>query len=123
MKLKFLTYFDYLLIFFVMVLSALGLAFIYSSGFNSDGLLVSNEYKKQIVWISVGFVIMIATTLIDYRKIKRFTPYAYIGIIIILILTFFFGRKVKGARSWIGIGELGIQPSELGKIIFVLLLA
>ncbi len=123
MKLKFLTYFDYLLIFFVMVLSALGLAFIYSSGFNSDGLLVSNEYKKQIVWISVGFVIMIATTLIDYRKIKRFTPYAYIGIIIILILTFFFGRKVKGARSWIGIGELGIQPSELGKIIFVLFLA
>jgi rod shape determining protein RodA len=40
-----------------------------------------------------------------------------------LLFTCFFGKVVNGARSWLGFGSLGIQPSEFGKIVFILFLA
>ena len=123
MKNKFLAMFDYLLILVVLILVALGVLFIYSSSINSEGVSVTNEYIKQIIWASIGFVIMIFVTLYDYRKTESFTPYLYIFLIILLIYTRIFGRYVNGAKSWIGIGEFGVQPSEFGKIFFILFLA
>lgn len=123
MKNKFLAMFDYILILVVLILVALGVLFIYSSSINSEGVSVTNEYIKQIIWASIGFVIMIFVTLYDYRKTESFTPYLYIFLIILLIYTRIFGRYVNGAKSWIGIGEFGVQPSEFGKIFFILFLA
>ena len=123
MKNKFLAMFDYLLILVVLILVALGVLFIYSSSINSEGVSVTNEYVKQIIWASIGFVIMIFVTLYDYRKTESFTQYLYIFLIVLLIYTRIFGRYVNGARSWIGIGEFGVQPSEFGKIFFILFLA
>ena len=123
MKNKFLAMFDYLLILVVLILVALGVLFIYSLSINSEGVSVTNEYIKQIIWASIGFVIMIFVTLYDYRKTESFTPYLYIFLIILLIYTIIFGRYVNGAKSWIGIGEFGVQPSEFGKIFFILFLA
>lgn len=123
MKNKILAMFDYLLILVVLILVALGVLFIYSSSINSEGVSVTNEYIKQIIWASIGFVIMIFVTLYDFRKTESFTPYLYIFLIILLIYTRIFGRYVNGAKSWIGIGEFGVQPSEFGKIFFILFLA
>ena len=123
MKNKFLAMFDYLLILVVLILVALGVLFIYSSSINSEGVSVTNEYIKQIIWASIGFVIMIFVTLYDYRKTESFTQYLYIFLIVLLIYTRIFGRYVNGAKSWIGIGEFGVQPSEFGKIFFILFLA
>ena len=123
MKNKFLAMFDYLLILVVLILVALGVLFIYSSSINSEGVSVTNEYIKQIIWASIGFGIMIFVTLYDYRKIESFTQYLYIFLIVLLIYTRIFGRYVNGAKSWIGIGEFGVQPSEFGNIFFILFLA
>lgn len=123
MKNKVLSMFDYILILAVLTLSTLGVLFIYSSSVNSEGVSVTNEYIKQIIWISIGFVIMIGITFYDYRKIEGYSVWMFIGLIILLIYTRIFGRYVNGARSWLGIGDLGIQPSEIGKPFFILYLA
>lgn len=123
MKNKILAMFDYLLILVVLILVALGVLFIYSSSINSEGVSVTNEYIKQIIWASIGFVIMIFVTLYDFRKTESFTPYLYVFLILLLVYTKIFGRYVNGAKSWIGIGEFGVQPSEFGKIFFILFLA
>ena len=123
MKNKILSMFDYILILDVLALSTLGVLFIYSSSVNSDGISVTNEYIKQIVWISIGFVFMIFVTLYDYRKIENNSPILFLVLTLMLIYTRLFGRYVNGAKSWIGIGEFGIQPSEFGKIFFILYLA
>ena len=123
MKNKILAMFDYLLILVVLILVALGVLFIYSSSINSEGVSVTNEYIKQIIWASIGFVIMIFVTLYDFRKTESFTPYLYVFLILLLVYTRSFGRYVNGAKSWIGIGEFGVQPSEFGKIFFILFLA
>lgn len=123
MKNRILSKFDFILIACVLILTSIGITFIYSSGINSDGILVSNEYIKQCIWTGIGLVIMLSVALIDYRKIYRYTPYLFATALAVLVYTRFFGRYVNGARSWIGIGDLGIQPSEITKIIFILFLA
>ena len=123
MKNKFFAMFDYLLILVVLTLVSLGVMFIYSSSINSEGVRVTNEYIKQIIWAGTGFVIMIAVTIYDYRRTESLSIYGFIVLIILLIYTRIFGRYVNGAKSWIGIGEFGIQPSEFGKVFFILFLA
>lgn len=115
--------FDYALLLCTLVLIALGISFIYSSGINSQGLLVTNEHIKQIIWASLGLVLMVVAALYDYRRLERPVRVVYIAFLALLMYTAIFGRYVNGAKSWIGIGDFGVQPSEFMKIVFILMLA
>ena len=75
MKNKVYLMFDYLLILVVTVLISIGILFIYSSSVNSDGISVTNEYIKQIIWAVIGLVIMISLTLYDYRLFEKIATY------------------------------------------------
>lgn len=66
---------------------------------------------------------MVFTAVFDMGLYKRYAFVAYGIIILLLVLTLLFGRVVNGARRWIGIGNLGIQPSEFAKIVLILVLA
>ena len=123
MKLKIIDAFDYVLLLCVLALTAMGIAFIYSSGINSDGILVTKEYVKQIVWASLGLALIVVCALYDYRKTARYAYIVYAALGVVLLYTVAFGRYVNGARSWIGIGDFGVQPSEFGKIVFIVFLA
>jgi len=123
MKIKIFEKFDYILFFCVAILLGLSISFIYSSGINSEGILVSKEYIKQIIWAVCGLIIMGIVAVLDYRKIYRYAPFLFGAAMLMLVYTMLFGKYVNGARSWIGIGELGIQPSELTKILYILFLA
>ena len=124
MKKKFFEQFDYLLILCVLILVSTGIAFIYSSGINAEGVLVTNEYIKQIVWAGIGCVLMIGTTIFfDIYHFRHVLHILYIVSLGILCYTALFGRYVNGARSWIGIGKFGVQPSEFMKLIFIITLS
>ncbi|MEI6387467.1 MAG: rod shape-determining protein RodA [Spirochaetota bacterium] len=105
------------------LLAAIGILSIFSSGVTADGNIISNDYMKQIMWAVVGLALMITLVFIDYRQIKDYSLALYILFVVILIYTRIFGRVVNGARAWIGVGELGIQPSEFTKVIVILFLA
>lgn len=122
-KIRIFSLFDYLILSASIFLMIIGIFFIFSSGINSENILVSNEYIKQIIWAVTGLFIMFFAALIDYRKIKRWLKWIFPGLLAVLLFTRFFGRYVNGARSWLGIGSLGIQPSEFGKTVFILFLA
>lgn len=123
MKSKIFSMFDYFLILVVFSLVTIGVLFIYSSSINSEGVSVTNEYIKQIIWGSIGTVLMIFLTIYDFRRFESISFFLYLGLIALLIYTRLFGRLVNGAKSWIGIGDFGIQPSEFGKILFILFFA
>jgi rod shape determining protein RodA len=114
---------DYPLLLAVIVLSVFGILFIYSSGITSQGVLVSSEYLRQIVWAGGGLVFAVILAMVDYRRLRDFSLYLYLGTLALLIYTCLFGRLVNGARAWIGIGGFGIQPSEFAKITTILFLA
>ena len=121
-KIEFKRFFDldFALIIPVVILMIIGILFIYSSGVDSSGVSVANEYIKQIVWVSIGLVVFFLTALVDYRKFKDFSPWIFLIAMILLLYTVFFGKPVNGAKSWLGIGDFGIQPSEFAKIAFIL---
>lgn len=123
MKFRFFEIFDYVLLISMSLLIFIGIMFVYSSGVNSSAVSVSNEYIKQIMFACTGLLIMIFFAVSDYRKLERLIPIAFIGFLLLLIYTRLFGRYVNGARSWIGIGSFGVQPSEFGKIIYIVFLA
>src|SRR5690554_7721278 len=112
---KIFEFIDLILLTLVLILIIMGVFFIYSSGVDAQNILVSNEYIKQIVWAALGLVLMFFFAVLDFKKIKRVLNWTIIGFIAILVYTLFFGRYVNGARSWIGIGSLGIQPAELDR--------
>lgn len=115
--------FDYLLLACVLALVTMGILCIYSSGVNSEGVLVTNEYIKQIIWASVGIVLMLLTALYDFRRLSRYCPYLFGFLVVLLLYTRICGKYVNGARSWLGIGPFGIQPSEFCKILYILFLS
>jgi rod shape determining protein RodA len=114
---------DYFLLLSAAVLGVFGILFIYSSALTSAGVLVSEEYIRQIIWVSAGLIAALILAMFDYRRIRNFTVYLWLGTLALLIYTCLFGKLVNGARAWIGIGSFGIQPSEFAKISTILLLA
>jgi rod shape determining protein RodA len=123
MNLRNFTYFDYVLFLTVALLTTMGILFIYSSGINSEGVNVSNEYIKQIIWAVTGIAMLTVITFTDYRRFADRTQIAFALLMVVLVYTRVFGRYVNGAKSWIGIGELGIQPSEFTKLVYIAYLA
>ena len=123
MNIRKITNFDYLLFLTVVLLSFIGILFIYSSGVNSSGNLVSKEYIKQILWVFTGIGLLFLACIYDYRRIKDRTFLIYLLGLLLLLYTCIFGTVRNNARSWIGLNNLGIQPSEFIKLVFILFLA
>ena len=115
---------DFALVGVTLALTVMGILSIYSSGVNSEGVHVSNEYFKQIVWAVSGLAILAIVSMIDYQRMKDYSWIIYSFFILLIIYVRFFGHEVNGAKSWIGLfGEFGIQPSEFMKIACILFLA
>ncbi len=114
---------DVCLMLCVLGLMLLGVAFIYSSGVTSEGVQVSSEWIKQTIWSITGLILMTAFSWIDYQRWRSLILPLYAGFILTLILVLMVGTYVKGARAWLGIGGIGIQPSEFGKVILIIMLA
>lgn len=115
--------YDFALAGATVILMIIGILFIYSSGITSDGILVSSEYLKQVVWVILGLTVMIVISLVDYSKFRNYAFWLYGSMILLLVYTRLFGRVVNGARSWIGLGDFGIQPSEFMKVATIIMLA
>ena len=108
--------FDFIIIMAVLCLCTISVCFIYSSGLNSEGVNTSSEFIKQIIWAVTGLAIMGLFVFFDYKYLFDFAYYIYGGCILMLLITLLLGNKVNGARSWLGFGGFGIQPSEFAKM-------
>jgi len=115
--------FDVYIIAATLSLIAIGILFIYSSGVTSSGRVYSNEHIRQLVWAGTGLVLLVAAALTSYTTIRSTSVPFYMLVLVLLLITLAFGKVVNGARSWLGIAGLGIQPSEFVKLASVLVLA
>lgn len=120
---KFLADTDYILVMLTLGLILIGVASISSAGIDAEGFRFSNEYMKQLFWAATGFVLGIAAISVDVSRLKHYMIFVYAATLVLLVYTRFAGRVVNGARSWIGIGQYGIQPAEFAKITTILFLA
>ncbi len=78
--------------------------------------------RLQIVWSTLALVAMLVVTLPSYRVLCRFSYGIFALALALLVLVYLF-PPVNGARRWIRVGPLGLQPSEFAKIAYVMALA
>ncbi len=83
----------------------------------------SCRYGKQIVWIGASLLIALFVIILDPKFFSQ-TAYIIYGVFVaMLIAVLFIGAETKGAKSWFGFGDFGIQPSEFAKGATALALA
>jgi cell division protein FtsW len=79
---------------------------------------------KQTMWTSLGFIAMFVAMRFDYQRLnQRWIIYGLLIVTVLLLVAVFGFRPVNGARRWIRLGGLSMQPSEIAKLSLVLFLA
>ncbi len=125
-KKKGIVKFDRLFFIIVILLSLIGTLAVYTAGSAYAAFRYSDEFyfiKRQILWLVIGITVMVLSSKLDIRTVYRFTPIAYFGTLILLIMTLVIGFVGNGAQRWISIGPITIQPSEIAKLTLVAQLA
>lgn len=85
----------------------------------------NNLFEKQLIWILISFGVFCACSFIDFRFLRR-TPVIvtlFSGSFFILTLLFLLGHVSNGAQSWFNLGLFSIQPTDMVKLVLILLLA
>jgi rod shape determining protein RodA len=77
----------------------------------------------QLQWFGVGLFAMFIVLLPDYHAIGEYHKWIYVVLVALLIAVYFLGKEVNGTTGWFRIGTSGFQPSEVGKIGMVIVLA
>lgn len=113
-----------ILIYFALVF--IGWISIYSAVYDeshSNIFDLETRYGKQMIWIGVSIIIALFIIVLDPKFFSQ-TSYVFYGVFILMLLAVLVvGSETKGAKSWFGVGDFGIQPSEFAKATTALALA
>ena len=120
------TGFDRPLLVIILILLLFGTVMVFSASY----AWAQNDYgdsfywvKKHIMWVGIGVGMMLLIMQVDYRFFRLMSPAAFGAAFILLCLVPIIGKTVNGAKRWIVIGPLQIQPTELMKVALVLMLS
>jgi rod shape determining protein RodA len=117
---------DRLTILIYVILMIMGWLNIYAAVYDEEHGNIfdtTQKYGKQLIWIGGAAIIAFTILLIDANFYTAFAYLFYGFFIVANILVVFFGREIKGSRSWFGIGGFGVQPAEFMKFATNLALA
>jgi len=110
---------DWLLLLAAVLLAAVGVVLVASASQNQT----TPYAQKQALWCVVGLIMMFTVMSIDYHRLVDQSLVFYLPLVAALLYLLVFGRIISGAQSWITVGAMRFQPSELAKITVALMLA
>ena len=107
------------------VLVIIGWLNIYAALYNENYELMdfSQKYGRQLIWISIAFLIAIFFLFFNWKFFEGFAYLIYILSLLSLIGVLLFGIEVNGAKSWFDFDFMRIQPAEFAKVACCLALA
>ncbi len=118
---------DYVALFLWMALVAVGLTAIYSTthGPASEFLLesVQKNFERQMVWAGISLFGIVVALLLPVPFYQKAAYPIYALTMLLLVAALVAGREVNGAKSWLYLGPIGLQVSELAKVGTVLAVA
>jgi cell division protein FtsW len=79
--------------------------------------------NRQVMFLAPAVLILLATSLLTLRQIRRIALVVFLISLVLVAATPFFGAEIKGARRWLVLLGVNIQPSEFLKPAFVILIA
>lgn len=121
MKRGFWRHFDFWLFGSVVFLSVFGIVMIQSAIAGNE--VLAELVPRQLIFVAVGLGVMIIAALIDYHYWASLTRVMYIFSVVFLVVISIIGAVRFGSARWFDTGVILIQPSELVKIVMILVLA
>lgn len=120
-------FFDYTLLFIVLFLLGFGLVMLYSVSSYDASLQYDGDsayfLKKQLAATILGLIAMAFVSSIPYHFWERFAALGYIGSAALILLIIPFGIEANGAKRWLKIAGISLQPAEIAKLGMILFLA
>lgn len=120
--------FDYLLLFAVLGLLAVGTVVVFSASATAALQITGTPYyfvERQLMWAVLGLVVMIVAARYDYWHYQKWALplFGVSMVLLVAVLIPHIGISINGSRRWLGAGSLQVQPSELAKIGMIFLFA
>jgi len=81
------------------------------------------DWVRQVLWVGLGLTAYVAAALFDYRRLRAMAPGLYVAMLLMLVAVRLAGHTALGARRWLSIAGFPLEPSELSKLILVVVLA
>ncbi len=103
-------------------LISIGLLMIYGIG-TSYEIMSLAQFRKQIIALLIGCVLMLAFILWDYRQLRTYGLVAFFLGFLLLLAVLIVGEEIRGTKGWFRLGAVSIQPVELAKVFFAVFLA
>jgi rod shape determining protein RodA len=113
---------DWILIFAVLGLVTIGLLLVYSAT-SHPGSTHPGFHWRQLTWFGIGAVCAYVVAAVHYRNYDTLAWVGYGISLVLLVLVFFVGVEVYGAKRWLRFGGFQFQPSELAKLCTIFVLA
>lgn len=114
---------DWVLIALYLLLVVLGWMTVWSATTESVSAPISNKVLMQGVWVIISFLCALVILMVDSRYFFSLAFPFYWLMVIVLLLTIFVGTEINGAKSWLVLGPMRLQPAELGKLATALAVA
>jgi len=108
---------DWYLVGVVFLLTVMGLVNLKSAGAETG------IWKMQLLWLGIGILLMMFFMWFDYKRWEALSLAFYFLCLFLLILVLFIGKEVHNSRAWLDFKGINFQPSELGKLGVILVLA
>lgn len=87
------------------------------------GLDTFHFFFRQIIFLSMALAVIIFTSFLSPTAVRRLATIGFLFGLILMVAVLFTGMEAKGARRWLYIGGLSLQPSEFIKPCFAVLTA
>lgn len=117
---------DKVILFVSLALMAIGIILDITASPAVARRLSGNDYffvRKQVVFVLISVFTMIVLSLCKLKTIRRISIVGFALLVVLLIITDIWGFETKGARRWISLPGMSLQPSELIKPIFIVFTA
>ncbi|MDO4695308.1 rod shape-determining protein RodA [Porphyromonas sp.] len=118
---------DYITVGLYLLIVLLGWITIYAAGYDIQNTGVFDLHGRtgsQLMWLGVSFVFIVLILVSESIFIKAITPWVYVGMLLLLIVTIFIAPDIKGSHSWLVITDtMRLQPAEFAKVSTALMLA
>ena len=113
------------LIFALMLgLAGFGVFAIYSATWMRDEPVVQNYWHAQAIWVGLGLIAFLVTSLVDYRWIKWGALPMYVVGLALLVYVLIFGERIANVRSWIRVPHVGnFQPAQFAVVAGIMVLS
>lgn len=114
---------DTVILVIALAIVCIGISTIFSSNYQKENWLYEGMYKRQISWAIIGLIFFVFMSHFNYRRLWDWTYFLYAMVVFLLSMVFILGVVRLGAQRWLKFVWFNVQPSELAKLIMVILIA